>query len=144
MKYFIFFVPGPNCTDGVMNQNETDIDCGGGMCPKCNNGKSCRLDGDCVSNQCVSNICQQCNVSSFINGDFELGNSSGWKIGGGSRKKIDSPLLNASDFYQNGSLYVSSIATTHSGIVTSGDDPNLKTLMPKIVYRVLFLTFALF
>ena len=34
------------CTDSVKNGNETDVDCGGGGCPPCANGKSCRA-GDC-------------------------------------------------------------------------------------------------
>src|SRR5260370_404509 len=51
----------PTCTDGRKNGNETDVDCGGGACPKCVTGKSCRANTDSVSNNSnpSSQICQQ-------------------------------------------------------------------------------------
>ncbi|CAF4007361.1 unnamed protein product, partial [Rotaria sordida] len=125
----------PTCNDTVKNGNETDKDCGGGTCPKCDNALSCRGDTDCVSNQCRQNVCQLCSLTSFTNGDFETGTSSGWTIGGGSRAGIDSSLINPSDYLLGGSRYVANIATSHSSIVTSGTDPNIKTLMPNIVHR---------
>jgi len=42
----------PTCMDGVKNQDETDVDCGGLVCGDCANGKSCNMDGDCVSAYC--------------------------------------------------------------------------------------------
>ncbi|CAF4171738.1 unnamed protein product, partial [Rotaria sordida] len=102
------------CNDKVWNGNETDKDCGGGTCPKC---------------------AVICSLSSFTNGDFETGTSSGWTIGGGSRAGIDSSLINPSDYLLGGSRYVANIATSHSSIVTNGTDPNIKTLMPNIVHR---------
>ncbi|CAF1155348.1 unnamed protein product [Rotaria sordida] len=48
----------PDCYDGIKNGNETGIDCGGGVCPKCDNGMPCRGDEDCDSNQCEQNVCQ--------------------------------------------------------------------------------------
>ena len=47
----------PTCTDGVKNQNETDIDCGG-MCPACDALKHCAVPGDCTSGVCTGMICQ--------------------------------------------------------------------------------------
>ena len=41
----------PSCTDGVKNQDETDIDCGG-SCPKCRDNKHCDVDDDCSSGDC--------------------------------------------------------------------------------------------
>src|SRR5690606_37954329 len=39
--------------DGVRNGAETDIDCGGGgLCQDCGAGKTCAVDGDCLSNDC--------------------------------------------------------------------------------------------
>lgn len=40
------------CDDFVLNGNETDIDCGGGFCAKCELGKKCRIDSDCLSDAC--------------------------------------------------------------------------------------------
>jgi hypothetical protein len=48
---------GPTCTDGVKNQDETDVDCGGTICDPCADGKHCADDPDCVSFLCVSGVC---------------------------------------------------------------------------------------
>ncbi|CAF4979100.1 unnamed protein product [Rotaria sp. Silwood1] len=66
-----------------------------------------------------------------------MGTSFGWTIGGGSRINIRSSQLNSSNYMPGGSRYNSSIANSHSSIVTSGNDSNLPTLMPNIVYRAL-------
>jgi hypothetical protein len=47
-----------DCTDGVYNQDESDIDCGGVCGPTCTWGKVCNSNTDCVSNDCVDNVCQ--------------------------------------------------------------------------------------
>ncbi len=44
--------PPPTCNDGIKNQDETDIDCGGSKCPKCQNGRTCSASPDCQSNYC--------------------------------------------------------------------------------------------
>lgn len=48
----------PTCSDGVQNQNETGIDCGGSNCSKCGLGQGCNVDDDCISYQCKLNMCQ--------------------------------------------------------------------------------------
>lgn len=48
------------CYDGVLNGDETDVDCGG-CCTACELGKSCIESGDCISRFCTSGICaSQC------------------------------------------------------------------------------------
>jgi hypothetical protein len=42
----------PTCMDSVQNGNETDVDCGGGTCPKCANGDKCAAGTDCTSGFC--------------------------------------------------------------------------------------------
>ncbi len=39
----------PTCTDGQKDGAETDVDCGGPVCPKCAIGKTCASAGDCVT-----------------------------------------------------------------------------------------------
>ena len=51
------FTIDASCTDGVMNNSETDADCGGGSCPACKNGSSCAANTDCVSGNCSDNLC---------------------------------------------------------------------------------------
>jgi hypothetical protein len=48
-----------SCTDGCWDGNESDVDCGGGTCPKCGPGKTCVTFNDCQSGVCVfgSNVC---------------------------------------------------------------------------------------
>ncbi|QQR88885.1 MAG: hypothetical protein IPJ88_11700 [Myxococcales bacterium] len=48
----------PNCSDGVINQDETDTDCGGSHCGSCNDGAGCLNDADCSSSVCAGNLCQ--------------------------------------------------------------------------------------
>jgi hypothetical protein len=49
--------PPATCTDGLQNQDESDKDCGGTVCPKCGNTKSCNVNADCNSDNCQNNIC---------------------------------------------------------------------------------------
>ena len=43
----------PSCTDGVRNQDESDTDCGGASCPKCEAARGCAEATDCVSSVCA-------------------------------------------------------------------------------------------
>ena len=38
------------CSDGIQNGAETAVDCGGGTCDPCANGKTCKDDHDCEDN----------------------------------------------------------------------------------------------
>jgi hypothetical protein len=59
------------CEDGVKNQNETDIDCGGDACPGCGGGKQCNTFSDCAAEvpgetpECINGACCEslCNQS---------------------------------------------------------------------------------
>jgi subtilisin-like proprotein convertase family protein len=54
----------PVCNDGYANGAETDVDCGGGLCPDCALGFACDGDFDCLSNYCLDGFC-----STFFCGD---------------------------------------------------------------------------
>jgi hypothetical protein len=41
----------PPCADGLLDGNESDIDCGG-SCGKCGNGRFCNFSSDCASGVC--------------------------------------------------------------------------------------------
>ena len=56
-------VPNP-CADNLKDGSESDVDCGGAVCPGCANAKACFADKDCVSNvcdagthECIANSC---------------------------------------------------------------------------------------
>lgn len=45
-----------SCSDGIKNQDETDIDCGG-SCSACSFGQKCLEASDCDTNKCTGNVC---------------------------------------------------------------------------------------
>ena len=53
-----FSTVGGDCTNGVKNGDETDVDCGGATCAKCADGKMCLGGGDCQSGDCFNNACK--------------------------------------------------------------------------------------
>ncbi len=55
---YLAFSPNPSCDDSGKNQDETDIDCGGALCNKCDDGKICAVNADCYSDYCNPN--QRC------------------------------------------------------------------------------------
>ncbi|CAM4841564.1 unnamed protein product [Rotaria magnacalcarata] len=67
------------CTDGYRNGNETDIDCGGETYPKCSNGKTCKVDSDCVSEVCKSKTCQVSNCNDGVKNQDETDIDCGGK-----------------------------------------------------------------
>jgi len=50
-------VSAPACADGLKDGFETDIDCGGGQCGGCTNGRHCILAADCQSGVCTGAFC---------------------------------------------------------------------------------------
>ena len=48
--------------DHIKNRDETDIDCGGTKCPKCDNEMACKEDCDCISNSCENKKCVRISV----------------------------------------------------------------------------------
>lgn len=51
--------PQASCEDGVRNQNESDVDCGG-LCEACSEGSSCVSSGDCGDGTaCSDGICAE-------------------------------------------------------------------------------------
>jgi hypothetical protein len=47
-----------SATDGVKNSDETDVDCGGSVAPRCADGKTCGAGTDCTSKVCTDGTCQ--------------------------------------------------------------------------------------
>jgi hypothetical protein len=48
----------PTCDDGLANGLETDVDCGGGTCDPCTEGKACGHSSDCEGSvPCQSGLC---------------------------------------------------------------------------------------
>jgi hypothetical protein len=47
----------PLCYDSILNQDETDVDCGGNICERCMPGKTCFVDSDCQIGACANRVC---------------------------------------------------------------------------------------
>ncbi|CAF1113496.1 unnamed protein product [Adineta ricciae] len=75
-----------------------------------------------------------CLLSSIENGGFENGSSVGWTVGGGNRSSVLSSQIQPEDYLPNGARYEELIALSSSSIVTQGNDPLVKELLPCIVY----------
>lgn len=46
------------CSNDEEDEDETDVDCGGGSCRKCGHAKKCSGGSDCQSGRCVNNLCE--------------------------------------------------------------------------------------
>src|SRR5687767_11106886 len=57
-----------SCTDKAKNGKETDVDCGGGACPKCDANRACVDNGDCATGICGKGFCQLANVPAWLPG----------------------------------------------------------------------------
>ena len=68
-----------SCIDGLLNGNETDVDCGGN-CPDCDVGEICFVNEDCLSDYC-NGTCQiimvECNDGIDNDGDGSVDLSDG-------------------------------------------------------------------
>ena len=49
--------PVATCSDNIQTQDETDVDCGGTICPACGNGATCTSSDDCNSGTCDNGTC---------------------------------------------------------------------------------------
>lgn len=66
--------PVMTCTDGVMNEDETDVDCGGPSCfDRCDDGLRCAISADCGSAVCIGGTCQPARCSDGIRNGMETG-----------------------------------------------------------------------
>ena len=76
----------PTCIDGVTNQSESDVDCGGTDCALCADGKNCNEVADCASSVCDPelSIC----TSSCSDG-VQNGTENGVDCGGGCNNLCD-------------------------------------------------------
>ncbi|MCA9524220.1 MAG: hypothetical protein KC609_24800 [Myxococcales bacterium] len=102
-----------HCGDGILNGNETSVDCGG-KCPGCDDGLPCVLPGDCKSGNCKDKICVSECGDGILNGsetDQDCGgvcsgcdDGKGCKVNGDCKSGIclDKTCISCSDKKQNG------------------------------------------
>ncbi len=62
----------PSCKDGIKNEDETDVDCGGKYCDRCPEGQGCENRRDCMDYTCFAGKCQPRTCADGVrNGDEE-------------------------------------------------------------------------
>ncbi|MBI2541138.1 hypothetical protein HYV80_00310 [Candidatus Woesearchaeota archaeon] len=59
-----------NCTNGVKDQKEADVDCGSG-CDLCGTGKKCSSNADCKTNFCNNGVCAAPNCDDSLRNQEE-------------------------------------------------------------------------
>jgi hypothetical protein len=60
------------CDDGVINQGESDADCGGtSPCPRCDDGSACTADTDCANGFCNAGTCATANCNDGVQNQNE-------------------------------------------------------------------------
>ncbi len=57
------YQPPHPCANGIKDGAESDVDCGGGFCARCANGKICNSRDDCAGAYCSFATCQECSSS---------------------------------------------------------------------------------
>jgi len=65
------------CTDSIINQGESDVDCGGNYCDACSEGLSCVYHRDCASGYCTSKICTAASCDDGVKNGDETGTDCG-------------------------------------------------------------------
>lgn len=53
------------CYNGIKDDNETDVDCGGD-CMSCELNSTCAINSDCLSNYCYGGICKEASCSDGV------------------------------------------------------------------------------
>ena len=56
------------CANGEKDIGESDIDCGG-PCTPCALGNSCKINGDCESNNCIRSVCRESGIECLSDAD---------------------------------------------------------------------------
>ena len=51
------------CTDMIKNGAESDVDCGGGACAPCAQGRTCSTGMDCSTGVCLGGLCGGCTTN---------------------------------------------------------------------------------
>jgi hypothetical protein len=70
------------CSDGAKDGSETDVDCGGGVCPGCIVGKACNATSDCVSGAGCDSSTKTCDSTQCHDG-VKDGSETDVDCGGG-------------------------------------------------------------
>jgi len=86
-----------NCSNGIKDEKETDVDCGG-RCGFCDLGKKCSINIDCKSNFCNNGMCSspKCDDSAKNSDESDI------DCGGSCKKCQNNKICNANNDCESG------------------------------------------
>jgi hypothetical protein len=122
------------CDNGVLDQLETDVDCGGGECRKCSGGRTCVTDSDCVDGNCVAatKTCFSLATVSFADAVHYASGSKTYALFSGDLDgdgRVD--LVAANEQANSLSVYLNGgVATGDLQVIASGDTAFLTGAYP--------------
>jgi hypothetical protein len=109
-------------TDGIKNNDETDVDCGGKSAPKCADSKTCLVNADCMSNACLSGRCGSTSSDGIRDGDetdVDCGGTVAPACGTGKHCNV------ARDCMSSVCMGTSCAAPSHTDGVKNGDETDV-------------------
>jgi hypothetical protein len=112
----------PTCMDMVKNGAETDVDCGGGSCGKCADGKACAQNTDCTNGSCVNNVCASGNCNDMMKNGSETDVDCG---GAMCPKCADGKMCGGAGDCQSGVCNVTCQAPTCMDMVKNGAETDV-------------------
>ncbi|RLJ03762.1 MAG: hypothetical protein DRP08_03045, partial [Candidatus Aenigmatarchaeota archaeon] len=107
----------PSCTNGIKDQDESDVDCGGICGANCADGKQCNSNDDCASGHCEAGICVSCNdgIKNNNETDVDCGGPYCSACADGKNCSVDSDCVSGS--CENGKC-----VSCFDGIQNQGED----------------------
>lgn len=83
-----------DCHDQTASGTESDVDCGGDTCDRCEVGRGCRSDGDCANGSCVEQRCQSAHCQNQLRdpqeSDVDCGGGECGRCGVSQRCRVPS------------------------------------------------------
>jgi hypothetical protein len=68
----------------VKDGDETDVNCGGALCPKCSVGWDCKVNDDCFTGVCKNDVCGYGPASAGCSDNAQNGGETDVDCGGGA------------------------------------------------------------
>ncbi len=120
------------CGDGIKNQDETDVDCGGLNCSKCPDSRTCIRNDDCLSGYCYNGICRTPTCSDGIKNQDEEGIDCGGPCLPCEEEK---PGLITQDLLAIGGIFLSLLLAIIIILVIAFKNKKRRRVVEKVMFK---------